>query len=123
MSNTEFLIKRVYDDTSRGDGYRVLVDRLWPRGVKKAAARLDDWRRDIAPSSSLRVWFGHDPERFAEFSTRYLKELSVNEAVDAFLAEVRGKRVTLLYGARDPVFNHAGVLRKYLTSKQRSARR
>src|ERR1700761_2427680 len=93
-----FVIKRVYEDVTRQDGLRVLVDRLWPRGITKERARLDDWRKDLAPSPALRAWFDHDPERFAEFSNRYEKELGGNADVDAFLASVAGlARVSLLY--------------------------
>jgi uncharacterized protein YeaO (DUF488 family) len=108
-------IKRVYDAPARDDGYRVLVDRLWPRGVSKQKAALDDWMKDIAPSPELRTWFGHKPERFEEFALKYQEELRGNPAVD----ELRGvitqhKDVTLLYGARDPKINHAAVLKDFL---------
>jgi uncharacterized protein YeaO (DUF488 family) len=117
--SAEFVIKRVYEDASRTDGLRVLVDRLWPRGLTKASAHLDDWRQDLAPSPTLRKWFGHDPERFPEFSARYEKELAGNKAVDPFLLEVVGKRVSLLYAAKDSVVNHANVLQRYLMSRHR----
>lgn len=108
-------IKRVYEPAERGDGYRVLVDRLWPRGLKKEAADLDMWLKDIAPSPALRTWFGHKPERFAEFSKKYKAELKANPAV-AQLRALAGehKTVTLLYGARDTEHNHAVVLAAYV---------
>jgi uncharacterized protein YeaO (DUF488 family) len=110
-----FTIKRIYEHPSADDGYRVLVDRLWPRGVSKVAAELDEWLKDVAPSTDLRVWFNHDPARFAEFTARYDDELAGNPAVDALRARGDGDQVvTLLYGAKDPAINHALVLRDYL---------
>lgn len=111
-------IKRIYDEPDARDGFRILVDRLWPRGMRKERAGLDLWLRDVAPSSQLRKWFGHVPERFAEFSQRYRGELDANtEAVDELrdLVLARGT-VTLLYAAKDPVVNHAMVLRDYMNA-------
>lgn len=110
-----FHIKRIYDEPSAGDGYRVLVDRLWPRGISKERANLDLWFKDVAPSPELRVWFDHDPAKFEEFSARYQDELSRNPAVDQLreLAKQQGT-VTLLYGAKDPAINHAVVLHDFL---------
>ncbi len=106
-------VKRAYEPPAPGDGFRVLVDRLWPRGVTKEKARLDQWARDVAPSPALRTWFGHDPERFAEFSARYRGELarSPGREIVAELARraARGT-VTLVYGARDERHNGARVL-------------
>jgi uncharacterized protein YeaO (DUF488 family) len=101
-------IKRVYEPPADTDGTRILVDRLWPRGLSKAKAALDGWDKDVAPSPALRKWFDHRPERFAEFAARYRAELKDNPAV----AELRARtgKVTLLYGARDPKINHAVVL-------------
>ena len=110
-------IQRVYDPPSAGDGYRVLVDRLWPRGMTKAAARLDLWAKDLAPSPDLRKEFNHRPERFAEFRHHYLGELSRNPAVAAFRAELKRPNVTLLYGAHDRANNHAVVLKDFLEGK------
>lgn len=109
-------IKRIYDEPSPQDGYRILVDRLWPRGVSKERAALDLWMKAIAPSPELRRWFGHDPERFDEFAEQYRRELDANtEAVDE-LKRVCSEHdaVTLLYAAKDPIVNHAAVLREYL---------
>ncbi len=110
-------IKRAYEPAASADGYRVLVDRLWPRGVKKEGARLDAWARELAPSPGLRRWFGHDPARFAEFTRRYTRELRAGDA-RAGLAELtrRATRgtVTLVYGARDELHNGAVVLRDLL---------
>lgn len=107
-------LKRAYDEPSRTDGYRVLVDRLWPRGMKKEALPLDLWARDLAPSPALRRWFGHDPARFGEFARRYHAELRA-EPARSILAELtrRAARgtVTLVYGARDREHNGAVVLR------------
>jgi uncharacterized protein YeaO (DUF488 family) len=107
-------LKRAYEAPSRSDGYRVLVDRLWPRGVSKASARLDLWAKDVAPSPALRRWFGHDPARFAAFARRYAAELREPPA-RGLLAELtrRAARgtVTLVYGARDEAHNGAVVLR------------
>jgi uncharacterized protein YeaO (DUF488 family) len=108
------LIKRAYAPAAPADGIRVLVDRLWPRGVKKTSARFTFWMKDIAPSPKLRVWFGHKPERFKEFTSRYKKELSVNPRVDELRKLARGRAVTLVYGARDPEVNHAVVLQAIL---------
>jgi len=105
-------IKRAYDPPSSQDGTRILVDRLWPRGISKRKAALDGWMKDVAPSPALRQWFSHEPERFKEFSRRYRAELKGNPALDA-LRGLKGK-VTLVYGARDPKINHAIVLAKVL---------
>ena len=105
-------IKRIYESPSKDDGLRVLVDRLWPRGVSKEDAELDLWLKEVAPTPELRTWFGHQPGRFEEFSERYRSELETNPALDELLDAARGtKAVTLLYGARDPEHNHAVVLR------------
>ena len=118
-----FQIKRVYEPAKSSDGIRVLVDRLWPRGVKKTTAHLDYWMKDVAPSPRLRLWFGHRPERFAEFGKRYKKELSGNPELAELRKLGRGALVTLLYGARDPQVNHAlvlqSVLRKPGTAKRK----
>lgn len=110
-----FQIKRAYDDAQPADGARVLVDRLWPRGIKKEALDLDLWCKDIAPSPDLRKWFGHKPERFAEFTKRYTAELDANPAMQDLLdLAAKHPTVTLLYGAKDREHNQAVVLRDYL---------
>lgn len=109
-----FRIKRVYEAPSSQDGMRVLVDRLWPRGVRKEAAKLDAWLKDVAPSPALRRWFDHRPERFVEFNRRYRQELTTNAALEDLRKLGRRRRVTLLYGARDPAVNHAVVLQSAL---------
>jgi uncharacterized protein YeaO (DUF488 family) len=112
-------IKRVYDPPKPSDGFRVLVDRLWPRGLTKEKAALDLWAKEIAPSTELRQEFNHRPEKFAEFKRHYRLELSKNPALTAFRRELQRPKVTLLFGARDPKINHAVVLAEYL--RQRSA--
>ena len=119
-------IKRAYEEPARSDGQRVLVDRLWPRGVKKDALRLDRWAKELAPSPALRQWFGHDPERFREFARRYHAELR-HEPAGSLLAELtqRAARgtVTLVYGARDQEHNGAVVLRDVISDLLRGQAR
>ncbi|WEV72994.1 DUF488 domain-containing protein [Bifidobacterium sp. ESL0790] len=112
----EIALKRVYEAASDSDGYRVLVDRLWPRGISKAKAKLDLWLKDVGPSTELRKWFGHDPAKFDEFAERYRKELEANQTVVDQLADIclGNPRVTFLYGAKDPEHNQAVVLRDYM---------
>ncbi len=108
-------VKRIYAPVEEEDGLRVLVDRLWPRGVKKETARLDLWAKQIAPTTDLRKWFAHDPAKFAEFRERYLRELAINsEAARAILDQAGDRPLTLLHAARDDIHNHAVVLREYL---------
>ena len=107
-------IKRVYDPPQASDGFRILVDRLWPRGLTKEKAALDLWAKDIAPSTELREEFNHKPEKFTEFKKRYRLELSKNPALAAFRQELQRPKVTLLFGARDAKVNHAVVLAEYL---------
>ena len=108
-------IKRIYQDADKSDGYRVLVDRLWPRGVSKQRANIDLWLKDIAPTPELRAWFAHDPKKFKEFSVRYEHELEQNPSV-VQLAKIidEQKDVTLLYGAKDPEVNQAVVLKHFM---------
>lgn len=108
-------LKRAYEPPARGDGTRILVDRLWPRGLRKEDAALDDWLKDVAPSPTLRKWFGHDPERWSEFRRRYTRELGAHaEQLENIRALARAGTVTLVYGARDEEHNHALVLRDAL---------
>jgi uncharacterized protein YeaO (DUF488 family) len=111
-------VRRVYDEPSAADGIRVLVDRIWPRGLRKDAARLDDWIKDVAPSTELRTWYGHDPARFGEFRQRYLNEL-VGSSQRAALGRLRalassGKPLTLLTATRDVDHSQAQVLARLL---------
>lgn len=103
-------IKRIYEPAAPEDGQRILVDRLWPRGVAKAEAHIDLWLKDVAPSADLRRWFGHKPERWAEFQKRYLAELKDNPAFEDLRRLARGKPTALLYGAKDETHNQARVL-------------
>jgi uncharacterized protein YeaO (DUF488 family) len=108
-------LKRAYDPPEPADGYRVLVDRLWPRGVSKDEAHLDEWARELAPSSGLRTWFGHDPEKFEEFRRRYRDELAAHdEKLHELRRRARGGTVTLVYAARDTEHNDAVVLAELL---------
>ena len=103
--------KRVYDPAEPGDGYRVLIDRLWPRCVSRERAHLDEWARDLAPSTDLRKWFNHDPERFPEFRKRYRDELRAHtDLIDALRARAGRGTVTIVYGARDTKHNDAVVI-------------
>lgn len=114
-------IKRVYDPESSSDGRRFLVERLWPRGVRKEDLHMESWQRDASPSTELRKWYGHDVERWPGFQQRYRKELDANEDGWRPLRDAaRQGRITLLYGARDEQHNSAVVLRDYLAKKIRS---
>ncbi len=108
-------IKRIYEPATEGDGKRILVDRLWPRGVNKNDAHVDFWLKDIAPSTDLRRWFGHDPNKWDEFRQRYRDELKNNAMAVDTLNELIGKSVaTLLYGAKDSEHNNAVVLMDFI---------
>lgn len=108
-------IKRVYDPPDPSDGLRILMDRLWPRGLQKEKAQINEWRKDLAPSDALRKWFGHDPKRWEEFKRRYQEELQGKMAELKRLAEeARHRTITLLYSARDEEHNQAVVLRELL---------
>lgn len=106
-------LQRAYDDPGADDGYRVLVDRVWPRGRTKESLRLDEWARDLGPSTELRRWFGHDPARWTEFQARYHAELadpSRSKALDVLADRARHGRLTIVYGARDTEHNQARVI-------------
>lgn len=108
-------IKRIYDAPSANDGFRVLVDRVWPRGVSKEKAKLDLWLKEVAPSTELRQWFGHKPEKFSEFHKKYRAELDKNPAtIELKQLTAKHKTTTLLYGAKDTKMNQAVVLKEYL---------
>ncbi len=112
-----FQIKRVYDPPTKADGYRILVDRLWPRGQRKEEAKLDEWNKEIAPSTALRKWFDHQSARFEVFSARYREELAAKTADLNRLRDLAKKdRVTLLYAAKDEQLNQAIVLKHVLES-------
>ncbi len=108
-------LRRAYDAPGRSDGQRILVDRLWPRGVSKKDLKLDEWMKYIAPSDDLREWFDHDADQWEEFQSRYAKELDKNgEAVAEIRERLGDGRVTLVYGAKDEEHNNAVALKKYL---------
>lgn len=116
-TTVELDARRAYDGPAAGDGRRVLVDRVWPRGITREELGIDAWVKEVAPSDGLRKWFGHDPERWDGFRERYFRELDENpEGLEALYAELRGaKRATLLFGARDEARNNAVALVEYLT--------
>ena len=120
----ELRIKRIYEAIEEQDGYRVLTDRLWPRGIAKAKAAIDLWEKTIAPSTELREWFGHIPERFPEFTERYLQELEDNSDATKFVElcqkQLEKNNVTLLYGAKDEVHNQAVVLQSFINQHLRT---
>ncbi len=111
-------LKRVYEAAAPRDGARILVERLWPRGVKKSSLRLDSWLKDVAPSSELRQWFGHQPEKWPEFRRRYFAELNANTSTWKILLELaRRKTVTLVYSSHDQEHNNAVALKEFLERK------
>ena len=114
--SVEVRTKRIYDPAEPGDGYRLLIDHVWPRGISKARARLDEWARELAPSDDLRRWFGHDPKRFAQFRSRYRRELhnQADDRLDELRARARRGALTILYAARDREHNNAVVLAEVL---------
>lgn len=116
---TKLILKRIYDKELPA-GYRVLVDRLWPRGMSKVRANLDLWAKEIAPTAELRKWFGHDPEKYAEFKSKYLAEINNNPYTAEFLTAIRSalkeQDVLILYSAKDEEHNDAVVLMEYLNS-------
>ena len=118
--------KRVYEPFSPSDGFRVLIDRLWPRGIAKAKAHVDLWLKDVAPSSALRQWYGHDPDKWTEFRKRYTNELRdspAKEALEDLVRRARRGRVTLLYSSRVEDINNATVLEGIVNRRLRRASR
>lgn len=110
-------MKRVYSEPNKQDGVRILVDRVWPRGFSKERARIDEWRKELAPSTALRKWFGHDPPKWAGFQTRYRKELAQSDGIEALkelAARARHEAITLVYSATDEQHNQAVVLKEFL---------
>ncbi len=111
-------IKRVYEPADKTDGYRILIDGLWPRGLSKEKARADIWMKEVAPSAELRNWFNHEPEKWAEFKRRYFDELkSKKEQIDLILEKEKEGPVTLLYGSREQRYNNAVAMKEYLETK------
>ena len=116
-------IKRIYDPPAKEDGFRILVDRLWPRGMKKERAAVAEWLKDIAPSDALRKWFSHDPGKWPEFRRRYFEELeNKDEMIDLILEKERHGAVTFLYGAREEKVNNAVALKEYIEAKLKKAK-
>lgn len=112
---SRIMTKRIYESAETSDGFRVLVDRLWPRGVKKENAEIDIWLKEIAPSNELRKWFNHEPQKWNEFQKRYARELKGTEVVKTLLDYARkNKKLTLLYSAKDEEHNQAVALQKYM---------
>jgi uncharacterized protein YeaO (DUF488 family) len=111
-------IKRIYNNPRRNKSFRILVDRLWPRGLSKDKVKMDLWQKDIAPSDSLRKWFRHDDEKWNEFKRRYFKELDKNvDSVNQIIDKVNEGSITLLYGSKEEKFNNAVALKEYLEEK------
>ncbi|AVR47175.1 DUF488 domain-containing protein [Christiangramia fulva] len=116
--NLKLKTKRIYENPANNDGYRLLVDRIWPRGISKEKAQLDEWNKDLAPSDDLRKWFGHQEEKFQEFKERYRKELeNCEEELERLREMSKKKRICILYGAKDKEHNQAVVLKDVLESK------
>jgi uncharacterized protein YeaO (DUF488 family) len=115
-------LKRAYDSAARADGTRILVERLWPRGVKKASLKIESWNKDVAPSTELRQWFGHDPAKWKEFRRRYFEELESNPtAWRSILDAAHHGTVTLIYSSHDTEHNNAVALKQFLESRRKSA--
>jgi uncharacterized protein YeaO (DUF488 family) len=111
-------VKRIYSGVADDDGYRILVDRLWPRGIKKEAAGVDLWLKEIAPSNELRKWYNHDPEKWTEFKTRYFQELEEQgSAIEQVLSAAKKGKVTLLFSSKELKLNNAVALKEYLEGK------
>jgi uncharacterized protein YeaO (DUF488 family) len=111
-------IKRIYEAPTAEDGIRILIDRLWPRGLSKNSAKVDLWLKEIAPTDKLRKWFAHDPKKWIEFKQKYFKELNPNqERVDLIIKKAKGGNVTLLFGAKEERFNNAVALKEYVETR------
>lgn len=109
------LIKRAYESPAKEDGYRILVDRLWPRGISKEKAKIDFWPKELAPSNELRRWYGHDPEKWPEFKVRYFTEIAANpELVRELLSYIREGTVTFVYSSQEQTLNNALALKEYI---------
>ncbi|HOG18107.1 MAG: hypothetical protein A4E73_03738 [Syntrophaceae bacterium PtaU1.Bin231] len=116
----EIRIKRVYEKPEKGDGRRILVDRLWPRGLRREDAKIDRWAKEISPSHELRKWYGHDPAKWDEFRRRYFTELAAEEeAVAQLRKEASAGTVTLLYSSKEGEINNAAALKRYLEARQK----
>ena len=117
-------IKRVYDPPSPNDGKRILIDRLWPRGLKKEDAKVDDWIKEVAPSTELRTWYGHDPKKWSEFERRFFSELQRRQdLVEGIVSASRKGTVTLLFGSREERFNNAVALKEFVEARMSASER
>ena len=117
-------IKRVYDPPSPNDGKRILIDRLWPRGLKKEDAKVDDWIKEVAPSTELRTWYGHDPKKWSEFKRRFFSELQRRQdLVEGIVSASRKGTVTLLFGSREERFNNAVALKEFVEARMSASER
>ena len=117
-------IKRVYEPPSHDDGKRILIDRLWPRGLKKEDAHIDEWLKEVAPSNELRKWFDHDPDKWGEFKKRFFTELHGKQGVvDGIISAARKGTVTLLFGSKEERFNNAVALQEYIESRVKASER
>ena len=117
-------IKRVYDPPSPNDGKRILIDRLWPRGLKKEDAKVDDWIKEVAPSTELRTWYGHDPKKWSEFKRRFFSELRRRQdLVEGIVSASRKGTVTLLFGSREERFNNAVALKEFVEARMSASER
>ncbi len=115
-------IKRVYDPSSKDDGKRILIDRLWPRGLKKESAKIDEWMKDVAPSTELRKWYGHDPEKWDGFKRRFFSELERQQGpVDDIIEAARKGTVTLLFGSKEERYNNAVALKEYIEARMQAS--
>jgi len=113
-------IKRIYDPPSPEDGFRILVDRLWPRGLSKEKAKVDLWARDIAPSNELRKWYGHDPQKWGEFKKRYAREIEgKGEDLDLLVKKTKEGTITFLFSSKEEKLNNAQALKEFLESKRK----
>jgi uncharacterized protein YeaO (DUF488 family) len=111
-------IKRIYDPPSHDDGKRILIDRLWPRGLKKEVTKIDEWLKEIAPSTELRKWFGHDPAKWGEFKRLFYAELNEKPGmVDEIVKAARKETVTLLFGSKEELYNNAAALKEYIEAR------
>ena len=117
-------IKRVYDPPSPNDGKRILIDRLWPRGLKKEDAKVDDWIKEVAPSTELRTWYGHDPKKWSEFKRRFFFELQRRQDLgEGIVSASRKGTVTLLFGSREERFNNAVALKEFVEARMSASER
>jgi uncharacterized protein YeaO (DUF488 family) len=120
VKTEEIQLKRAYDKPSSGDGYRILIDRIWPRGISKDELKIDEWLKDIAPSTDLRKWFGHEPVKWDDFKKRYFKELKQKKELTKKITEkMKNHNITFIYSAKDREHNNAVALKEYIENVKR----